>query len=79
MERNIDTSFVDREPSSAAYKPSLTDIVAIAIDRAVRRDAVNPATARKLYAAFVRFIDDATRKVCVFHGANRTFCAGADL
>lgn len=61
------------------YKSSPTQIASITIDRAARRNAVNPATARKLYAAFLKFENDATQKVCVFHGANGTFCAGADL
>lgn len=61
------------------YTPSSTRIATITIDRAARRNAVNPATARKLYTAFLEFENDVTQKVCVFHGANGTFCAGADL
>lgn len=61
------------------YSASSTGIATITIDRAARRNAVNPATARKLYDAFLKFEDDATQRVCVFYGANGTFCAGADL
>jgi len=70
---------MDEEPSAVIYNSSSTGITTISIDRAARRNAVNPATARKLYDAFLRFEDDPTQKVCVFHGDNGTFCAGADL
>lgn len=69
----------DEEPSAVTYTSSPTHIATITINHAARRNAVNPATARKLYAAFLKFENDATQKVCVFHGANGTFCAGADL
>lgn len=79
--RNIDMTSTssDSEPFAVTYKTSSTGITTITIDRIARRNAVNPATARKLYDAFLRFEEDATQKVCVFHGANGTFCAGADL
>ena len=70
---------MDEEPSAVIYNSSSTGITTISINRAARRNAVNPATARKLYDAFIRFEDDPTQKVCVFHGENGTFCAGADL
>lgn len=69
----------DEEPSAVTYKASSTEVATITIDRAARRNAVNPATAHKLYTAFLEFENDATQKVCIFHGANGTFCAGADL
>ena len=69
----------DEEPSAVTYEPSPTQVATVTIDRAARRNAVNPATARKMYAAFLEFEHDTTQKVCVFHGANGTFCAGADL
>jgi enoyl-CoA hydratase/carnithine racemase len=75
----LDMASHDEEPWAVKYEPSPTQVATITIDRAARRNAVNPATARKLYAAFLEFEIDATQKVCVFHGANGTFCAGADL
>lgn len=72
-------SSIDENPSAVTYSPSSTGISTITIDRAARRNAVNPVTTRRLYAAFLKFEDDHTQKICVFHGANGTFCAGADL
>ncbi|KAJ4991244.1 enoyl-CoA hydratase isomerase family protein [Stagonosporopsis vannaccii] len=69
----------DEDLSAVTYKSSLEGITIITIDRPARRNAVNSTTAQKLYAAFIRFEDDATQKICIFHGANGTFCAGADL
>ncbi|KAF3039762.1 hypothetical protein E8E12_007797 [Didymella heteroderae] len=69
----------DEELSAVTYIPSSKQIATITIDRAARRNAVNPVTARNLYTAFLKFENDATQKICVFHGANGTFCAGADL
>jgi enoyl-CoA hydratase/carnithine racemase len=54
-------------------------ITIIALNRAHRRNAVDPTTAQKLYDAFLAFDNDETQKVCVFHGKHGTFCAGADL
>jgi enoyl-CoA hydratase/carnithine racemase len=54
-------------------------LVAITLNRPARRNAVDLATAQKLYDAFLSFENDEILKVCVFHGANGTFCAGADL
>lgn len=54
-------------------------ITTIAINRVARRNAVDGQTARKLTDAFLAFEDDASQKVCVFHGAHGTFCAGFDL
>ncbi|KAH7377352.1 ClpP/crotonase-like domain-containing protein [Pyrenochaeta sp. MPI-SDFR-AT-0127] len=69
----------DLEPDAVVYTPSSTGITTITLNRAARRNAINPATARKLYSAFLKFEADSTQNVCVFHGANGTFCAGADL
>jgi enoyl-CoA hydratase/carnithine racemase len=67
------------EPEAVIYTPSLSSIATITLNRESRRNAVNPLTAQKLYTAFLAFEDDPTQKVCVFHGANGTFCAGFDL
>ncbi|KAJ5911934.1 uncharacterized protein N7473_001237 [Penicillium subrubescens] len=51
----------------------------ISINRPQRKNAVDPATAKKLYEAMLAFEADATQKVCVLTGTGDTFCAGADL
>lgn len=61
------------------YAPSPIGIATITLDRKSRRNAVDPATAQQLYDAFIKYEEDSSQKVCVFHGANGTFCAGADL
>ncbi len=43
------------------------------------RNAVDAATARALYAAFLAFEADDAARVAVFHGAHGHFCAGWDL
>lgn len=70
---------MDPEPDAIMYKALPSGITTIALNRAARRNAVDPTTARKLYDAFLKFEADDSQKVCVFHGANGTFCAGADL
>ncbi|RMZ90578.1 hypothetical protein DV736_g2195, partial [Chaetothyriales sp. CBS 134916] len=69
----------DPETVQVTYPHDTKEIVIIAISRPSRRNAVDPATAQKLYDAFRAFEDDDTLKVCVFHGSNGTFCAGYDL
>lgn len=54
-------------------------ITTITINRPRRRNAVNPATARALYSAFIAFEDDASQKVAILTGSEGAFCAGADL
>jgi enoyl-CoA hydratase/carnithine racemase len=54
-------------------------ITTITITRPHRRNAVNPATARALYAAFLAFEADTTQKVAILTGSGGTFCSGADL
>ena len=51
----------------------------IAINRPYAKNAVDTPTAKKLAKAFVEFEEDDALRVAVFHGANGTFCAGADL
>lgn len=55
------------------------EITIVTLDRPQVRNAVDGATARRLYEAFVAFEADAEAKVAVFHGANGHFCAGWDL
>lgn len=54
-------------------------ITVLTINRQHRRNAVDSQTAQALYEAFLTFENDASQKICVFHGAHGTFCAGADL
>jgi enoyl-CoA hydratase/carnithine racemase len=54
-------------------------ITTITINRHHRRNAIDATTATNLLEAFVAFEKDSEQKVCVFHGANGTFCAGFDL
>lgn len=49
------------------------------IDRPHRRNAVDAATARQLYEAFVAFDGDPRADIAILTGAGGTFCAGADL
>lgn len=51
----------------------------IEINRPEVKNAVDTPTAHKLAAAFTEFETDPGLRVAVFHGANGTFCAGADL
>jgi enoyl-CoA hydratase len=57
----------------------LGDVTVVTLDRPEVRNAVDAATARALYDAFVAFDDDPQARVAVFHGANGHFCAGWDL
>ena len=54
-------------------------ITIVSINRPHNRNAVDGATARKLYDAFTAFDADANASVAVFTGTGGTFCAGADL
>lgn len=54
-------------------------VVTIVIDRAERRNAVDPATARALSDAFDAFEADEGAHVAVLTGAGGHFCAGFDL
>jgi enoyl-CoA hydratase len=51
----------------------------ITIDRPRVRNAVDTVTARKLAAAFERFVADDEADVAILRGAGNTFCAGFDL
>ena len=54
-------------------------VTVIAIDRPGARNAVDPATARALYDAFLAFEADAAAQVAVFASRDGAFCAGFDL
>src|ERR1700759_4929 len=54
-------------------------VTIVSINRPERRNAVDGATARKLFDAFLAFDADDGASVAVFTGAGGYFCAGADL
>src|SRR5918995_3540551 len=54
-------------------------ITIVSINRPHCRNAVDGATARKLYDAFLAFDADESASVAVFTGTGGYFCAGADL
>lgn len=54
-------------------------VAVVTIDRPERRNAVDPATAALLVAAFERFADEGDASVAILTGAGGTFCAGYDL
>ena len=54
-------------------------VTIITIDRPERRNAVDAATAERLYEAFRGFGADPAASVAVLTGAAGTFCSGADL
>lgn len=54
-------------------------VTVVTIDRPERRNAVDPATAEALRAAFAAFEEDGQASVAVLTGAGGHFCAGFDL
>ena len=54
-------------------------VTVVTIARPARRNAVDPATARDLFAAFLAFEADPAARVAVLTGADGAFCAGFDL
>src|SRR5580692_11074225 len=54
-------------------------VTIISINRPHCRNAVDGATARRLFDAFLACDADADASVAVFTGTGGTFCAGADL
>jgi len=54
-------------------------IAIVTINRPLKRNAVDAATAQALHDAFAAFDADDALDVAVLHGAGGHFCAGADL
>ncbi|KYK61424.1 enoyl-CoA hydratase/isomerase [Drechmeria coniospora] len=67
----------DGDECSVSKSPD--GITTVTLNRPERKNAVDPATAMKLAAAFADFEADDGQKVCILHGAHGTFCAGFDL
>jgi enoyl-CoA hydratase len=57
----------------------IDDVTVVTLDRRSVRNAVDDATARALYEAFLAFDADDNARVAVFHGEHGHFCAGWDL
>ncbi|WP_417702045.1 crotonase/enoyl-CoA hydratase family protein [Pseudophaeobacter sp.] len=71
-------------PQRETCPPSVTShteagITTITLCRPALRNAVDPATARALYAAFMDFELDPAAQIAVLTGAGGAFCAGFDL
>jgi len=69
----------DDEPNAVTVEGRGTKIWTVIVNRPERKNAVNGATAHKLYKAFVEFDADPTAYVAILHGKGGVFCAGADL
>ena len=54
-------------------------VATVILERPEARNAVDPATASRLVAAFLEIERDAALRATVLWGADGTFCAGADL
>ena len=71
------------DPSAATPAPVQTSseegVTTITLRRPQCRNAVDPATAKALYAAFLGFEADADAKAAVLTGEGGYFCAGFDL
>ncbi|CAI4214235.1 unnamed protein product [Parascedosporium putredinis] len=64
---------MDKDADSVVSQSTPQGITTITINRPHRRNAVNPATAQKLYDAIIAFEDDPTQKVGILAGAGGTF------
>lgn len=76
------SSFTTSTSSSDAAEVLLrteANVRVITLNRPHSRNAVNKATANKLYHAFKEFDSDSSAHVAVLHGTGDTFCAGYDL
>jgi len=63
----------------AVYVEKSGPVTTVLMERPDARNAVDPATADALIAAFEAFERDPDAKVAVFFGSHGTFCAGWDL
>src|SRR5260221_11307290 len=81
--RNDDRGEINREPAMTDADTVLVErdgpVTIVSINRPHCRNAVDGATARKLFDAFLAFDGDAEASVAVFTGTGGYFCAGADL
>ncbi len=66
-------------PSQSVHTECFGPVTLVTLNRPEVRNAVDDATARALFDAFVAFEDDPEARVAVFHGDHGHFCAGWDL
>ena len=69
----------DHAPQHSVHTECFGPVTLVTLNRPDVRNAVDDATARALFDAFVAFDDDPEARVAVFHGAHGHFCAGWDL
>lgn len=67
------------QPSGHSIDGTPPGVVAVHIGRPEVRNAINSATAERLYEEFVSFEQDEAARVAVLCGDSAAFCAGADL
>ncbi|PNP47815.1 hypothetical protein TGAMA5MH_00867 [Trichoderma gamsii] len=79
MNSNGYPSSFDKEPDAIQVHKTVEGITTITMNRHHRRNAIDGPTGKKLTDALLDFESDHSQKVCVFYGANGTFCAGFDL
>ena len=63
----------------AVHVEKVDAVTIVTLDRPQVRNAVDGATARQLYEAFLAFEEDDQARVAVFHGMHGHFSAGWDL
>lgn len=69
----------DHSSAPSVRVESRGPVTTVLLHRPEVRNAVDPATADLLYAAFAAFEADPDSRVAVLHGEGGTFCAGFDL
>ena len=65
--------------TDAVHVEKQGEVTIVTLARPEVRNAVDSATARRLYEVFLAFDRDPQAKVAVFHGDHGHFCAGWDL
>lgn len=65
--------------TDAVHVEKQGEVTIVTLTRPEVRNAVDSATAQRLYEVFLAFDRDPQAKVAVFHGAHGHFCAGWDL
>ncbi|EFH83869.1 crotonase/enoyl-CoA hydratase family protein [Ktedonobacter racemifer] len=66
-------------PSELVLSERQESVLVVTLNRPQVRNAIDPATARRLAEIFRAFDDDDTLSVAVLTGAQGTFCSGFDL
>jgi enoyl-CoA hydratase/carnithine racemase len=69
----------DHEPGAVLVETTSFGVTTITFNRRHRKNAIDGPTGKKLTDALLAFENNPAQKVCVFYGANGTFCAGFDL